>query len=92
MAVLRRLGPAMTAMAAIIALLLLADVAIAAVLVANHSTPTVAAAAPKTATGHPCNHGYYVSKAAHAKKGGKYVSSVAKSNLGKDGNCSKPLP
>ena len=41
---------------------------------------------------HPCNHGFYVSQAAHAHKGGQYVSSVAKSDLGKNGDCSAPLP
>jgi hypothetical protein len=43
-------------------------------------------------TAHPCNHGFYVSQAAHAHKGGAYVSSVAKSDLGKNGDCSAPLP
>jgi len=41
---------------------------------------------------HPCNHGFYVSQAAHAKKGGGYVKQVAQSNLGKNGDCSAPLP
>jgi len=41
---------------------------------------------------HPCNHGFYVSQAAHSKKGGGYVKQVAQSDLGKDGNCSAPLP
>jgi hypothetical protein len=41
---------------------------------------------------HPCNHGFYVSQAAHAKKGGGYVKQVAQSDLGKNGNCSAPLP
>lgn len=41
---------------------------------------------------HPCNHGFYVSQAAHAKKGGGYVKQIAKSDLGKNGNCSAPLP
>jgi hypothetical protein len=44
------------------------------------------------AVGHPCNHGFYVSRAAHAKKGGAYVRQVAKSDLGKNGICSAPLP
>ena len=39
----------------------------------------------------PCNHGYYVSQAAHAKKGGKYVSGVAQGDLGKNGSCTAPL-
>jgi hypothetical protein len=41
---------------------------------------------------HPCNHGYYVSQAAHAKKGGAYVKQIAQGNLGKNGDCSAPLP
>ena len=41
---------------------------------------------------HPCNHGFYVSQAAHSKKGGGYVKQVAHSDLGKNGNCSAPLP
>ena len=41
---------------------------------------------------HPCNHGFYVSQAAHAHKGGAYVKQIAQSNLGKDGNCAAPLP
>jgi hypothetical protein len=41
---------------------------------------------------HPCNHGFYVSQAAHAKKGGAYVSAIAQSELGKDGTCTAPLP
>ncbi len=41
---------------------------------------------------HPCNHGFYVSQAAHAKKGGGYVKQVAQSDLGKNGDCSAPLP
>ncbi len=41
---------------------------------------------------HPCNHGFYVSKAAHSKKGGASVKQVAKGELGKNGDCSAPLP
>ena len=41
---------------------------------------------------HPCNHGFYVSQAAHSKKGGAYVSAIAHSELGKDGTCTAPLP
>jgi len=48
--------------------------------------------ATKPAKQHPCNHGYYVSQAAHAKKGADYVKQIAQSDLGKDGDCSKPLP
>jgi len=45
-----------------------------------------------TAGTHPCNHGFYVSQAAHAHKGGAYVSSIAKTSLGKNGDCTVPLP
>ena len=45
-----------------------------------------------TAGRHPCNHGFYVSQAAHAKKGGDYVSAIAQSELGKNGSCTAPLP
>ena len=41
---------------------------------------------------HPCNHGFYVSQAAHSKKGAGYVKQVAQGDLGKNGNCSAPLP
>ena len=80
---------------AVVALLVLGDVAVAGVLVANRISapaPVASQAGPKTSSQHPCNHGYYVSQAAHAKKGGKSVSGVAQSNLGKDGNCSAKLP
>jgi hypothetical protein len=93
MGALRRLTPAMTVLAAIVALLVLADVVFAVKLAATHSTPPVASSSQKAAAnGHPCNHGFYVSQAAHAKKGGKYVSGVAQGNLGKNGSCSAPLP
>ena len=93
MAALRRLTPAMTILAAIVALLVLADAVFAVKLAATHSSPPVASSSQQTsANAHPCNHGFYVSQAAHAKKGGKYVSSVAQGNLGKNGNCSAPLP
>jgi hypothetical protein len=97
-----RLGGTMTALLVIIALLVLADVVYAGVLIANRSSvqlaPAAAQASPKPRTGsnagnvHPCNHGFYVSQAAHSKKGGGYVSGIAQSNLGKDGSCSAPLP
>jgi hypothetical protein len=93
MAMLRRLTPAMTVLAAIVALLVLADVVFAVKLAASHSTAAVASTSQKSAAGtHPCNHGFYVSQAAHAKKGGKYVSSVAQGDLGKNGSCTAPLP
>jgi len=41
---------------------------------------------------HPCNHGFYVSQAAHSKKGAASVKQVAKGKLGKSGDCSSPLP
>jgi hypothetical protein len=93
MAALRRLTPAMTVLAAIVALLVLADIVFAVKLAATRSTPPVASTSQKTAPNvHPCNHGFYVSQAAHAKKGGKYVSSVAQGDLGKNGSCTAPLP
>ena len=93
MAALSRLTPAMTILAAIVGLLVLADVVFAVKLAGTHSTPPVASSSQKTAAdGHRCNHGYYVSQAAHAKKGGKYVSGVAQGNLGKNGSCTAPLP
>ena len=65
------------------------DVAIAGQLIAHRAlapSPVATQGSPKTAT-HPCNHGYYVSQAAHAKKGGAAVSGVAKGKLGKNGDC-----
>jgi hypothetical protein len=56
------------------------------------STDEAAAKDSAKAGTHPCNHGFYVSQAAHAKKGGGYVKQVAHSDLGKNGNCSAPLP
>ena len=53
---------------------------------------TPKAATGNTSSGHPCNHGWYVSQAAHKHAGGAYVSSVAKSDLGKNGTCTAPLP
>jgi hypothetical protein len=87
----------MIVLIAVVVLLVLAAGVFAAQLVARRATERnsapVAAQDSKSATRtHPCNHGFYVSQAAHAKKGGKYVSGVARSNLGKDGNCSAKLP
>lgn len=62
--------------------------------IASHSDKSITAtdgAGPKHAA-HPCNHGFYVSQAARAHKGGAYVSAVAHSDLGKNGTCSGPLP
>ena len=82
----------MTVMAAVIAVLILADLVFAVTLVGSHSSSPVASSSQRTASGHPCNHGFYVSQAAHAKKGSKFVSGVAQSDLGKNGSCSAPLP
>ena len=76
----------MKAVVAIVAVLILADVAFAGTLIA-HRAASPAPAAQKAAT-HPCNHGFYVSQAAHAKKHGQGNSDAARSKLGKDGNCS----
>jgi hypothetical protein len=59
---------------------------------AKKSDQAAKKAAQPAAGQHPCNHGFYVSQAAQAKKGGDYVKQIAQSDLGKDGNCSKPLP
>lgn len=59
------------------------------------TTDADANAAPDVDTSpsaHPCNHGFYMSQVAHEHKGGKFVSSVAQSDLGKNGDCSKPVP
>ena len=79
----------------VVALFVLADIGIVAMrLTSTHSTastPRVAQTKPGQRA-HPCNHGFYVSQAAHSKKGGSYVSGVAKGNLGKQGGCAAPLP
>ena len=80
---------------AVVSLGVLADGAVVAGYLRTSSTLAPAQAAVQSgpkAGGHPCNHGFYVSQAAHAKKGGAYVRQVAKSDLGKTGNCSAPLP
>jgi hypothetical protein len=60
---------------------------------AFHTSPPPSAQVETKQPGqHPCNHGFYVSQAAHAKKGGAYVSQIAQSALGKNGVCSAPLP
>lgn len=86
----------MVVLVAVIAMLVLADVGYAAIRIASyHATshaPVAQSGGPVTSGGHPCNHGAYVSAAAHAHRGGGYVSKVAKGNLGKNGNCSAPLP
>ncbi len=88
-------GLPLAIVAAVVSLLVLADIGILAVrLTSIHSTtsaPQVAQARPGQSS-HPCNHGYYVSQAAHSKKGGSYLSGIAKSKLGKQGGCTAPLP
>ena len=56
------------------------------------SSPQANGGGPGSTKQHPCNHGYYVSRAAHSHPGGAGLGDVAKSKLGKDGNCSAPLP
>ena len=91
-----RLSTAMAVVAAIVALLVLADVVVVTRLVATRFTAPQASTSTSTgqqkAKSHPCNHGFYVSQAAHAKKGAGYVSGIAQSSLGKNGNCSAPPP
>ncbi|TMD14265.1 MAG: hypothetical protein E6I27_09665 [Chloroflexi bacterium] len=79
---------------AIIALLVLGDLVFAGQLIARRASVSVVpvAAAQAGQKAHPCNHGFYVSQAAHSKKGGAYVGGIAKSDLGKNGSCSAPLP
>lgn len=91
---LTSLGTPMLAMLAVIAVLVLADVGIVAVrLTSGHPTGSPVAAQPgKSPAGHPCNHGFYVSQAAHKHKGGQYVRGIAKGDLGKNGSCTAPLP
>src|SRR6266487_1767040 len=89
---LPQLSTAMTVLAAVVFLLVLADLGFAAVMATRSSSLqlTPSAASPKAnpsggqqKAAHPCNHGYYVSQAAHAKKGGQYTSGIAQSDLGK---------
>jgi hypothetical protein len=91
----KRLNAGLVALVAVIALAVLVDgVVIATHLrAATHTSPPPSAQVETKQPGqHPCNHGFYVSQAAHAKKGGAYVSQVAQSALGKNGVCSAPLP
>lgn len=91
-----RLSKPFVAMYAVIAILILADVGIVAVrLTSGHPVggPVAAQSGTKpSASGHPCNHGSYVSQAAHLHKGGKYVRGIAQGDLGKNKSCSAPLP
>ena len=83
------------AMYAVIAILILADAGIVAVrLTSGHPIggPVAAQSGSNPASGHPCNHGSYVSRAAHQHKGGGYVKRIAQSDLGKNKSCSAPLP
>jgi hypothetical protein len=88
-----RLSKPFVLMLAVIAILVIADAGIVAVrLSSGHPTSPAAVGAAPSASGHPCNHGSYVSRAAQTHKGGGYVSSVAKGKLGKNGDCSAALP
>jgi hypothetical protein len=90
---LRGRGAGMTVLFGVVGLLVLADVGFAAMLAVRHTeSPAPLAAGQANPAGHPCNHGYYVSQAARAHKGGGYVSGIAQSDLGKNGDCSAPLP
>jgi hypothetical protein len=55
-------------------------------------TPEASASPEAAPTAHPCNHGFYVSEAAHGHHGGAYTSQIARSDLGKNGDCTAPLP
>jgi hypothetical protein len=83
----------------IVAIVVVGVVADGAVLVSHlRATSSASQSSSSRGTGpgqqgqHPCNHGFYVSQAAHSKKGGGHVKQVAQSGLGKNGNCSAPLP
>jgi hypothetical protein len=93
---LPRLNTLLLVVVAVIGLGVLADgVVIVTHLQASRHSQAPAATTAETGaknSAHPCNHGFYVSQAAHAKKGGAYVKQIAQSNLGKNGNCSAPLP
>jgi hypothetical protein len=82
----------MTVLAVVMFLLVLADLGFAAVLATRNASVQGSPAAASGKAAHPCNHGYYVSQAAHAKKGGQYTSGIAQSDLGKNGSCTAPLP
>ena len=93
---LPRLNTLLLVVVAVIGLGVLADgvIIVTHLQAARHSQAPSAAdeAAPAKDGTHPCNHGFYVSQAAHSKKGGGYVKQIAQGNLGKNGNCSAPLP
>jgi hypothetical protein len=93
---LPRLNTLLLVVVAVVGLGVLAD----GVVIRTHLQAATHTQAPSGATDeagaksgtHPCNHGFYVSQAAHSKKGSGYVKQVAHSDLGKNGNCSAPLP
>jgi len=90
-----RLSGPVVLLLVVIAVLILADIGIVALrLTSGHPTGSTHSSSQSgpTASGHPCNHGAYVSAAAHAHKGGGFVSSVAKGKLGKNGTCAATLP
>jgi len=94
---LPRLNTLLLVVVAVIGIGVLADgvVIVTHLQASRHSqapSATTAETSAKQGGAHPCNHGFYVSQAAHAKKGGGYVKQVAHSDLGKNGNCSAPLP
>jgi hypothetical protein len=97
---LPRLNTLLIVVVAVIGIGVLADgvVIVTHLQASKHSQASSGAADEAGAKGsaqagaHPCNHGFYVSQAAHSKKGGGYVKQIAQSNLGKNGNCSAPLP
>src|SRR4029077_20848299 len=93
--VVKRMNAGAVAVLAVIAIGVLAD----GVVVVTHLRSAIHTNAPSTSQSsakppgqHPCNHGFYVSQAAHAKQGGAYVKQVAQSDLGKTGTCTAPLP
>jgi hypothetical protein len=89
-----RLSGPVVLLLAVIAVLVLADIGIIALrLTSGHPIGSAHSAQPgPSASGHPCNHGASVSAAAHAHKGGGYVSSVARGKSGKNGDCTAPPP
>jgi len=91
---LARFNTGLVVLVAVIALGFLADgvVTVAHLRASSQSQAPVAAQAVAKHSQHPCNHGFYVSQAAHAKKGGGFVKQIAQSNLGKSGSCTAPLP
>jgi hypothetical protein len=94
---LPRLNALLIVVVAVIGIGVLADgVVIVTHLQASRHSQAPAATTDETggaqSGAHPCNHGFYVSQAAHSKKGGGYVKQIAQSDLGKNGNCSAPLP